>query len=801
MLFPTMARVMWRLLVILCFLSAPLGAVGLRVVSYNVGAHLTNGGDPEGPYYFDYGLGDPASLDHTSVRDVLARIDADVVALQEIHSVDISGNPDDLDALAASLGLPNVYIPSTSGDIDPTFVVVFLSRYPFLEVDEVASPSGAKELTRNFPVVRIDVPGTTADPLIISAHLKSGTGSDDRFRRAVEMERLSKYFETEGITDDDLYILMGDFNPTGSPATFSSFPSGLPGAFALGADLGLPISYSADMTSYFSSVSPVILDPRQLDGSDATFQSGSTLDLMMLSPAITAQTFAMEIYNSALDLSNSSGLPKAGLPLAASVSLDASDHYAVFADLELVETPPYAFAASGDSVSENFDGFSGLRDPIRWSSDGAQWLGSDDGSSALIGGRAYASSNEAAVGFLLGGGNQSIEAKFANESTQLLTILDVSYQAEQWRAALSGSADRIEVELVIDGVVTSLAPLSFDAKTDLPDGLAANFEVKQTRVSGLSIAPGAEFFLRFNFLQGPGSGALQEDVFVNEFHYDNDGSDVGEFVEIVVGPDYSGELSDVVLQFYNGSSGNVDGAGHGLDTFTLGATTSSGHQIYSKYVPGIQNGAPDGFALVVDGAVSEFLSYEGSFTATAGPANGLTSVDVGVGQSTTNPEGTDAIARTGSGGVSDDFIWEEQLGVPHSPGTPNAGQAFILPRLPPQGLAIDDLLVTFVPDHDADGLADDEDPDDDNDGQSDEFELTFGSDPLDGNSVFEPIFTEQSGGYELSFPAADGVLYIIQWCDDLESWETHSTHLGAGAPISIPLPSSETRAFFRVKVE
>ena len=47
--------------------------------------------------------------------------------------------------------------------------------------------------------------------------------------------------------------------------------------------------------------------------------------------------------------------------------------------------------------------------------------------------------------------------------------------------------------------------------------------------------------------------------------------------------------------------------------------------------PGIQNGSPDGLALVdAGGAVVEFLSYEGSFTATSGNANGLVSVDIGV---------------------------------------------------------------------------------------------------------------------------------------------------------------------------
>ena len=46
---------------------------------------------------------------------------------------------------------------------------------------------------------------------------------------------------------------------------------------------------------------------------------------------------------------------------------------------------------------------------------------------------------------------------------------------------------------------------------------------------------------------------------------------------------------------------------------------------------GIQNGSPDGIALVdASGAVMQFLSYEGTLTAVGGPADGLTSTDIGV---------------------------------------------------------------------------------------------------------------------------------------------------------------------------
>src|SRR5918992_634194 len=48
-------------------------------------------------------------------------------------------------------------------------------------------------------------------------------------------------------------------------------------------------------------------------------------------------------------------------------------------------------------------------------------------------------------------------------------------------------------------------------------------------------------------------------------------------------------------------------------------------------VAGLQNGPSDGLALIdPNGRVVQFLSYEGSFTATSGPAAGLVAQDIGV---------------------------------------------------------------------------------------------------------------------------------------------------------------------------
>lgn len=137
-------------------------------------------------------------------------------------------------------------------------------------------------------------------------------------------------------------------------------------------------------------------------------------------------------------------------------------------------------------------------------------------------------------------------------------------------------------------------------------------------------------------------------IWLNEFHYDTTSTDVGEFVEVVVGPEVTTALSNISLLLYNGGDGAVYGT-HALSTFTLGSTVD-GYRIFHKDIAGIQNGAPDGFAITVNGTVTRFLSYEGTFTAASGAAAGMTSVDVGV--SETGVAVGSSLQLTGSVGSS-----------------------------------------------------------------------------------------------------------------------------------------------------
>jgi hypothetical protein len=158
-------------------------------------------------------------------------------------------------------------------------------------------------------------------------------------------------------------------------------------------------------------------------------------------------------------------------------------------------------------------------------------------------------------------------------------------------------------------------------------------------------------------------------IFVNEIHYDNDGIDTGEAVEIagVAGSDLAGWS----LVLYNGNSGGS------YKTELLAGSIpdqQSGYGTLFFSIAGIQNGAPDGIALVDAGShVIQFLSYEGAFDAVGGPADTMTSVDIGVEE----PSGTTvgySLQLTGTGREYEDFTWSSPASS--SFGSVNTGQTF-----------------------------------------------------------------------------------------------------------------------------
>jgi hypothetical protein len=117
------------------------------------------------------------------------------------------------------------------------------------------------------------------------------------------------------------------------------------------------------------------------------------------------------------------------------------------------------------------------------------------------------------------------------------------------------------------------------------------------------------------------------EIWINEIHYDNDGVDVDEGVEIAGTAGVV--LSDYSLILYNGLNGNV------YSSNALTGTLDDEQCGYGAAWFGfsqLQNDT-EGIALVKGTEVVQFLSYEGVLTASNGPALGMTSVDIGVRES------------------------------------------------------------------------------------------------------------------------------------------------------------------------
>ncbi|WP_095509220.1 endonuclease [Rubrivirga marina] len=138
----------------------------------------------------------------------------------------------------------------------------------------------------------------------------------------------------------------------------------------------------------------------------------------------------------------------------------------------------------------------------------------------------------------------------------------------------------------------------------------------------------------------PRPGESRGPLRITEIHYDNAGEDAGEGVEVAGPPGTS--LDGWRLVLYNGNGGRV------YDEVALAGALPASGAVWAD-TPGLQNGSPDGVALVgPDGAVAELLSYEGAFEGTDGPAFGLRSMDLGAAEGPDTPRGQ-SLQRTAGG--------------------------------------------------------------------------------------------------------------------------------------------------------
>ena len=165
------------------------------------------------------------------------------------------------------------------------------------------------------------------------------------------------------------------------------------------------------------------------------------------------------------------------------------------------------------------------------------------------------------------------------------------------------------------------------------------------------------------------SAQVGVDVFINEIHYDNAGTDVGEGVE-VAGPAGT-DLTGYTITLYNGNGG---GSYNTTSLTGIIPDEGSGFGTLCFSISSIQNGAPDGIALDDGAANVQFLSYEGTFTATDGAAAGITSTDIGVAEDGGTQIG-ESLQLVGVGSTYADFSWSTPTTA--TPCATNTNQYFV----------------------------------------------------------------------------------------------------------------------------
>ncbi len=341
------------------------------------------------------GVGEPGSAEFKAVREIVERISPDVLLLQEVGS---DANFGSAGILAAQAGFPGdaayravsgdafAAVPYQRGDIPggTDINLVAASRFPISRRVQCGrgAVAGRSEISRYPLLTVIDVPWLSAseDPAIVNVHLKAEPDDASCFRRAVEALRLREALAAEGYGVSGAQVIVaGDFNATdfypqpvsyvsNTPAVTSPgtgvFADGskLPQSYAAGADLlaGMTLNYATFPHSGMNPAGLTSMVARQAEGQDVrTFALASyKLDYFFVSAAIAARRGPpAEIYNSRLEHAWD-GQPKQPSLPEGNLSLVASDHYALFADIPLLTLPVLSASFSAPLINEGGAGLS-----------------------------------------------------------------------------------------------------------------------------------------------------------------------------------------------------------------------------------------------------------------------------------------------------------------------------------------------------------------------------------------------------------------------------------------------------------
>lgn len=280
------------------------------------------------------GLSATSTDEYAATRDILARLDADIVGLNEIDEFQL----DELQALASDLGYPTVVVPQTNpfGELRNAMMArVRVTAAQVLTSAQLSGDPSANDMTRVPVAVTVD----GWDLSVVCQHWKAGFDDADEFRRTVESVRGAQAGSYLNATHQ---ILMGDVNAEVTdgaefPNPFTSLPVGLPSSFDLGDDLADELDTGAGIANapfqVMAAAGLEVIEASQVDGRLETRDvSGRRIDYILADAQTRDWLNAAEVYDTR-DEHLSGGVPKAGNAPDREAGATASDHFPVLVDL------------------------------------------------------------------------------------------------------------------------------------------------------------------------------------------------------------------------------------------------------------------------------------------------------------------------------------------------------------------------------------------------------------------------------------------------------------------------------------
>ncbi|WP_236974173.1 hypothetical protein [Membranihabitans maritimus] len=127
---------------------------------------------------------------------------------------------------------------------------------------------------------------------------------------------------------------------------------------------------------------------------------------------------------------------------------------------------------------------------------------------------------------------------------------------------------------------------------------------------------------------------------ISEFHYDNEGGDQGEFVEVFwpIPDSQPTNLVDYRIILYNGADSMTNGD-RGLQGILSTCDSSGCYYVWETSLQNELEGIALAYAGETDTTLYDFVSYEGTILALDGPAEGVLSMDVEVEEGSDTPVG------------------------------------------------------------------------------------------------------------------------------------------------------------------